>query len=87
MEGSHERCKSIVNKAVTTVEVEGSSYFVLRKDDGKGDRRRDGRVMAEIFTGVDAERLKKKRMLYDPSPRIVRKNPKEGNNEEARVLR
>jgi hypothetical protein len=56
MEGSHERCKRIESKAVTTVEVEGSSYFVLRKDDGKGDRRRDGRVMADFFTDVNAER-------------------------------
>jgi hypothetical protein len=86
MECTEEHCTSIESKTVTTVEVEGCSYFVLRKDEAKGDRRSDDRLMADFFKGVDVERVKKKRMMYDPSHRTVRKIPKQGNKEEGVVL-
>jgi len=63
--------------------VDGFRYFDLRKDAGKGDRRCDGRLLADFFTGVDVERLKKKRMMYDPSHRTERKIPKVGKKDEA----
>jgi hypothetical protein len=37
----------------TIVEKEGYSYFVVDKDYAKGDRRCDGKFMADIFTVVD----------------------------------
>ena len=53
-------------KAVLTiVEREGSSYFVVDGDVRNGDRRADGKFMAEFFTVVEGrERLKKKRNFY-----------------------
>ena len=54
------------NAVLTIVEREGSSYFVVDGDLRNGDRRADGKFMADFFTVVEGrERMKTKRNLYD----------------------
>jgi hypothetical protein len=69
--------------AIAMVEVEGSRYFVVDQDLRKGDRRGDGQLMAEFFTVENGERLKKPRLLYDPSHGCIRQNSKVRKGEEA----
>jgi hypothetical protein len=67
MEGTEEEGVIAESKAITTVEVDGSSYVVVDWNAGKGDRRSDGRKTADFFVVEEGERAKKQRALYDPS--------------------
>ena len=68
MEASDKECTSEESMATTTVEVDGSRYFVLDRNIANGDRRSDGCKMADFFGVNRGERAKKQRILYDPSP-------------------
>ena len=76
MEGTQEDGSVIGTNAIAMVEVGGSRYFVVDQDLCKGDRRGDGQSMSDFFTVYDGERLKKQRLLYDPSHGSIR--PKKG---------
>jgi hypothetical protein len=76
-------CEAIDSKAITMVEVHGSSHFVVDQDVGKGDRRSDGRVMADFFMVEAVERVTKQRILYDPSHGSVGQKSKVGISELA----
>ena len=49
MEGTEQEGVSVESTAMTTVEVDGSSYFVVDRNRGNGDRRSDGRKMVDFF--------------------------------------
>ena len=83
MEGTQEDGSVIGRNAIAMVEVEGSRYFVVDQDLRKGDRRGDGHLMADFFRVDDSERLKKQRLLYDPSHGIIRQKVKVRKSEEA----
>jgi hypothetical protein len=83
MEGTEEDERKKDSNAIAMVEVEGSRYFVVDQDLRKGDRRGDGQLMAEFFTVENGERLKKPRLLYDPSHGCIRQNSKVRKGEEA----
>ncbi len=83
MEFTHEDGRMQYSNAVAMVEVEGSRYFVVDQDLGTGDRRGDGQLMAAFFTVENDERLKKPRLLYDPSHSCIRQNSKGRTSEEA----
>lgn len=83
MEGTQEDGRKKDSNAIAMVEVEGSRYFVVDQDLRKGDRRGDGQIMAEFFTVGNGERLKKPRLLYDPSHGCIRQNSKVRKGEEA----
>ena len=75
MDGTVEESVVVQSKAITTNEVNGSSYFVLDRNVGKGDRRSDGSKMADFFEVGEGERLKKQRVLFNPSEgRVVPKS-------------
>ena len=82
MEGTQEVGRKKDSHPVPMVEVEGSRYFVVDQDLRKGDRRGDGQIMAEFFTVGNGERLKKRRLLYDPSHGCIRQNSKVRKGEE-----
>jgi hypothetical protein len=63
--------------------VAGSTYFVVDQDLRKGDRRGDGQLMADFFRVDVSERLKKQRLLYDPSHGIIRQRVRVQKSEEA----
>jgi hypothetical protein len=83
MEDTEEDGRMKDSNATATVEVEGSRYFVVDQDLRKGDRRGDGHLMEAFFTVGNGERVKKPRLLYDPSHGSIRQNPKVRNSEEA----
>ena len=68
MEVSDKECTSEESMATTTVEVDGSRYFVVDRNIANGDRRSDGCKMADFFGVKSGQRAKKQRILYDPSP-------------------
>jgi hypothetical protein len=76
MEGTEQEGVSVESTAITTVEVDGSSYFVVDRNRGNGDRRSDGRKMVDFFVVKEGERAKKQRLLYDPSQGCERKKSK-----------
>jgi hypothetical protein len=49
MEGTDQEGVIVESTATTTVEVDGSSYFVVDRNMGNGDRRSDGRKMVDFF--------------------------------------
>ena len=55
MEGRIKKDEGITesNAVLTIVEREGSSYFVVDGDPRNGDRRADGKFMADFFTVVE----------------------------------
>jgi hypothetical protein len=68
MEGTEQEGVIVESTATATVEVDGSSYFVVDRNMGNGDRRSDGRKMVDFFVVKEGERAKKQRLLlYDPS--------------------
>jgi hypothetical protein len=67
MERTEEYGKIVERKAITTVEVDGTSYFVVDRNVGKGDRKSHGRKMVDFFMVEGGERSKKQRVYYDPS--------------------
>ena len=82
MEGTQEDGRKKDSNAVAMVEVEGSRYFVVDQDLRKGDRRGDGQLMAAFFTVDNGERLKKPRLLYDPTHGSIEQKPKVRKSEE-----
>jgi hypothetical protein len=57
------------------------------KDLRKGDRRSDGRIMTDFFTGVEGQRLRKQWIRYDPSHEGVRLCSNKRNRvEEGKLL-
>ena len=72
MEVSDKEGASDESMATTSVEVDGSSYFVVDRNMAKGDRRSDGRKMVDFFVVEGGERAKKQRVLYEPSQGRVR---------------
>ncbi len=83
MEGTQEDGSVKVRNAIAMVEEEGSRYFVVDQDLRKGDRRGDGQLMADFFRVDGSERLKKQRLLYDPSHGIIRQRVRVQKSEEA----
>jgi hypothetical protein len=61
MEGTQANGKIIDSKAITMVEVEGPSYYVVVDKDVRWA------FNGGFLPGRRGERVKKKRVLYDPS--------------------
>jgi hypothetical protein len=76
MDVTDEEGVIVQSTVITTVEVDGSSYFVVDRNMGNGDRRSDGQKMVDFCVLKEGERAKKQRVFYDPSQGCVRPKSK-----------